>query len=123
MVMQQGVSQIDGDAVAHLVRRATVPVMVEFGAMWCAPCRRQAAISLSVARQMGRRVEVYRVDIETSRQAAARFNIHSIPTLILFADGTERDRFVGTQPATFLVAALDRLFPQPHPPDAMRKEM
>lgn len=107
--MAQGVTQIEGDAVAAMVRAARVPVLVEFSAAWCAPCRRQALRTAAVARQIGPLAACYRVDIEAGRGTVSRYNIHSVPTLIVFTDGAERFRYVGTQSAATVLAALRRL--------------
>ena len=119
--MAKAVTQIEGDAVASLVRAAQVPVLVEFSAKWCAPCRRQAARTAAVARRMGPLAACYRVDIEAGRKAASRFNILSVPTLIIFAGGAERVRYVGIQPSATVVAALRRLAAPPVLPKSESK--
>ena len=109
---------INGDAVDGIMRSAKVPVMFVFGAQWCEACRRQTADALEVARRMAGRAEVYIVDIDASRQAAGRFNIHSIPTAIVFDGAVERARFIGLQSSRTLIAALaqrTRAHPLPRP--------
>ena len=99
---------IIGEAVDGILRSAKVPVMLVFGAQWCEACRRQMVDARTVASRMAGRAEVYIVDIEASRQVAGRFNIHSIPTAIVFDGAVERARFVGLQSNPTLIAALAR---------------
>jgi thioredoxin-like negative regulator of GroEL len=106
--MSQGVLQLAGDAVQAAIKNTDVPVMIDFGASWCVPCRRQQRITLQVAQQMGPRARICAVDIDGNRPLAVRLNIHSIPTLIIFAAAVERERFIGIQSTEALVAALNR---------------
>jgi thioredoxin 1 len=106
--MRQWVHQLTGDEVQAVIEQAEVPVMVEFGASWCDPCRRQVPVTLQVAVRMGRSAKICAVDIDKNRRLAARLNIHSIPTVIIFVSAVERERFIGLQPTEALVAALKR---------------
>jgi len=106
--MSEEVLQIDGDAVGSLLQGTNAPVMVEFSAAGCAPCRHQIAVTRQVARRMGERARICVVDIDRNRLLAVRFNIHSVPTLIVFQDAVERERFIGVQSADTLVTALNR---------------
>lgn len=83
------------------------PVLVDFWAPWCGPCKAQAPILDQLANSVGERAVVAKLDVDEAPGAAGQFNVRSIPTLIVFRHGKEAARFVGAQSATTLSAALD----------------
>ncbi|MEE4607933.1 MAG: thioredoxin domain-containing protein [Desulfobacteraceae bacterium] len=107
------VLQLAGAAVQAFIENAHVPVLIDFGAHWCRPCRRQQPVTAQIARRMGHRARVGMVDIDGNRALAVRLNIHSIPTLIIFSDAVERERFIGVQSTETLLNALNRWASQP----------
>lgn len=88
------------------VLKSSVPVLVDFWAPWCAPCRAQAPILGAVADQAGERAEVVQVNVDDAPDLARELQVASIPTLVLFQDGKEVRRFVGVQSAKTLSGAL-----------------
>jgi len=89
-----------------LLGSAAVPVVVDFWADWCGPCRMLAPELEQVARQAGNAVIVAKLDTERDRRTAARFGVRSIPLLIKFEAGQEARRLVGAQPAHAIRAQL-----------------
>jgi thioredoxin 1 len=83
-------------------------VLVDFNAPWCAPCRFQEPIVKDLARQFEGQALVSAFNVEENRDTAIRPGIHSIPTLILFKNGLEIQRFIGLQPAGTLSHAIDK---------------
>ncbi len=88
------------------VLEADKPVLVDFFATWCGPCRMVAPVLDEVATEVAGSAYVYKVDIDQSPDVAARFGVSSVPTLIVFEDGKVKKQTVGAQPKQNLLALL-----------------
>ena len=73
------------DSLIHDIR----PVIVDFHALWCSPCKIQSPILKEVANELGDRIKVIKIDVDQNREIASRYNIQSVPTLIMFKNGKQ----------------------------------
>ena len=71
------------------------PVIIDFHALWCGPCKVQSPILKEVAAELGERVRVIKIDVDQNTEIANRFKIQSVPTLMLFKNGEEKYRQAG----------------------------
>ena len=78
-------------------------ILVDFWASWCAPCKIMAPVLNDVADELTGNKRVGKVNVEVARAVSAKYNIRSIPTMILFKDGKEINRFVGVKSKEFLL--------------------
>jgi len=83
-------------------------VLVDFWASWCAPCRMMAPVLNDVAADLSGNTHVGKVNIEEYQSLAQRFKVRSIPTLILFKNGIEVNRFVGIKTKEFLLKEIKK---------------
>ncbi|MBI9085320.1 MAG: thioredoxin [Desulfobacterales bacterium] len=81
--------------------------IVDFNAPWCAPCRAQEPILSKIASQFEGRATVVNVGVDDHRDIARNLGIHSIPTLVIFKNGKEIQRFVGLRPESEISDALE----------------
>lgn len=84
-------------------------VLVDFWASWCAPCRMMAPVLNDVASELSGNSLVGKVDIEKFQSLAQKFKVRSIPTLILFKNGAEINRFVGIKSKEFLLKEIAKV--------------
>lgn len=88
------------------VLKSEIPVLVDFWATWCAPCKAIAPLVDAVADEYAGRVKVGKVNVDENQGTPAKYNVRGIPTLILFKGGAALDQIVGHVPKSQLEALL-----------------
>jgi thioredoxin 1 len=90
------------------VLKSSTPVLVDFWAEWCMPCRMLAPTIEKIAKDYVGKVKVGKLDTDANRDVAAKYSISAIPTVILFKDGQVTQKFVGLRQEKDFKAALDQ---------------
>ena len=91
------------------VLKSSQPVLVDFWAEWCMPCRMLAPTIEKIAKDYSGKVKVGKLDTDANRDVAAKYSISAIPTVILFRDGQVAQKFVGLKKENEFKAALDAI--------------
>ncbi len=89
------------------VLQSDIPVLVDFWATWCGPCRMLAPTISKIAEEQAGKIKVCKLDVDEAQMVAIRYGISSIPTLMYFVNGEIRGRLVGVQPKGAIEALFD----------------
>ena len=85
------------------------PVLVDFSATWCGPCKKLEPIVAEIANDYAGRIKVVKVDVDKAPGTAAKFGVMSVPTVLLFQGGTVKDQFVGVISKQALADKVDKV--------------
>lgn len=90
------------------VLESNIPVLVDFWAGWCAPCKAIAPVLEDLAKEYEGKVKIVKVDVTSAEETAVQYNIRNIPALLIFKDGQPVAQQVGAHPRSKLVAFIDQ---------------
>lgn len=101
------VKEFTDDNFEAEVLQSEQPVLVDFWAEWCMPCRMLAPTIDQLAEEFAGKVKVGKVDTDANREVAVKYGIHAIPTIILFQGGQPKEKFIGLKNYDELAAVLN----------------
>lgn len=99
----------DDSQFDEAVLKADRPVLVDFSAAWCGPCKKLEPVVDEIAAEYEGRLKVVKVDVDRSPKAAARFAVLSVPTLLLFRGGELKDQVIGLVSKKSLASLVDKV--------------
>jgi thioredoxin 1 len=103
------VREVTDKTFAQEVLQATSPVLVDFWADWCGPCKAIAPIVEALVGEYEGRLTVMKLDVDANPRTAAAYRVQSIPTLLVFKDGKPAERIVGAVPKPVIIDRLQRV--------------
>jgi len=105
--MSEKIHELDDATFDEHVTASEVPVLVDFWAEWCGPCKMITPVLEEIAQEQDGKIQVAKLNIDDNLEATRRFDVMSIPTLILFKDGKPAARIVGAKPKGQLLAEIE----------------
>jgi thioredoxin 1 len=108
MATESGLLQVNDKNFTEEVLQATLPVLVDFWATWCGPCRSISPIVEELAKEFTGRVKVTKLNVDENPATPSQYGVRGIPTLILFKEGKILDQIVGAVPKARLIAMIEK---------------
>jgi thioredoxin 1 len=103
------VVDVDDTTFEAEVTQAEMPVLADFTAAWCGPCKKLAPLVEEIAGEYDGRLKVVKVDVDKARSVAAKYAVMSVPTLILFDGGKVKDQVTGLVPKRAIVDRVEKV--------------
>ena len=107
--MADNVIELTDSAFDETVHNSDIPVLVDFWAPWCGPCKMMSPIISEIAEEYAGRAKICKLNTDEARDSAMEFGINAIPTTILFKDGQVQNKWVGLTGKKKLAGAIDEL--------------
>ena len=104
--MSDKITELDSSNFESTVTQGSIPVVVDFWAPWCGPCKAIAPILEDLANEQGDAVKICKVNVESNSEIAGRYDIRAIPTILIFKDGVVADTVAGLTSLDDLKAKL-----------------
>ena len=101
--------EITDATFAKEVLESEMPVVVDFWATWCGPCKMIAPIVEELAKEMGDKVKITKLDVDSNNQTAGKYKIMSIPSLLFFRNGQVVDQVIGAASKSQLLSRLEKV--------------
>lgn len=106
--MAEGIINVSDDSFEEEVMKSGLPVLVDFWAVWCAPCQMIAPALEKIAQEYAGRLKVVKLNVDQNMKATSKYSVRSIPTLLLFKGGEIKETLVGALPQEKIVSIISK---------------
>ena len=103
------VVEVSDSSFEDEVLKSEIPVLVDFWAPWCAPCKQIAPVVEELANEYGEKIKVVKINVDDNKDVASKYNVMAIPNLLFFKNGENQDQIVGFAEKQDLVNAIEKL--------------
>jgi len=110
MANESGLLQVNDKNFTAEVLQSDIPVLVDFWAIWCGPCRAISPIVEDLAKEFSGRIKITKLNVDENPSTPSQYGVRGIPALILFKEGKVLDQIVGSVPKARLKALIEKAF-------------
>jgi thioredoxin 1 len=103
-----GVLEVNSEIFEHEVLNSQTPVVVDFWATWCGPCRKLTPVIEEIAQGYDGKVKFTKLNVEQNQDIATKYSISGIPCLLIFKDGESVERMTGLMPKSTIISNIDK---------------
>jgi thioredoxin 1 len=111
MANESGLLQVNDKNFTAEVLQSDIPVLVDFWAIWCGPCRAISPIVEDLAKEFSGRIKITKLNVDENPSTPSQYGVRGIPALILFKEGKVLDQIVGSVPKARLKALIEKALP------------
>jgi thioredoxin 1 len=107
--MSENIKELTDDIFDQTLSDSTLPILIDFWAPWCGPCRALSPILGELSEEMSDKLSFAKINVDDNQEAPSKYNVRTIPCLIVFKDSQEIGRVVGHKGKNILMAELEKM--------------